>query len=119
MVVSSDPDNELQSREDADESAEENHAHDGVYTCPDIGIHEENDVVSAFGVKAGVPAVLLGAYQGASQAVFQPPHMGHPVTYSGLNCQTHMVDSSYHLCGSNIMGMPNSVPVIVYWLYHR
>ncbi len=49
----------------------------------------------ASGARAGAPVVLLGAYQGASQPVFQPAFMGHQVAYSGLSGQTHVVGSDY------------------------
>ena len=40
------------------------------------------------------PAILLGAYQGVSEAASHLIYISHPVAYSGLNGQTHAVDSN-------------------------
>ncbi len=81
MWVSTYPDDPLKIWTDMDESADEHHTQYGVGTC----IRGVNSVFGASGARAGAPAVLLGAYQGASQPVFQPAYMGHPIAYSGLN----------------------------------
>ncbi len=62
-------------RTDTDESADEHHTRYGVGT----DIRGDNGVFGASGARAGAPAVLLGTYQDASQPVFQPSYMGHPV----------------------------------------
>ncbi len=56
--------------------------------------------------------MLLGAYQGTSQPVFQPAYMGHPVAYSGLNGQTHVVVSDYCTGIPSIAGVPISAAVV-------
>ena len=56
--------------------------------------------------------MLLGAYQGASQPVFQPAYVGHPVAYSGLNGQTHVEGSDYCTGVPSIAGMPIGAPVV-------
>ncbi len=86
-------------RTDTDESADEHHMRYGVST----GIRGDNDVFGASGARAGAPAVLLAAYQGASQPVFQSAYMGHPVAYIG---QTQVVGSDYCPGVPQIAGMP-------------
>ena len=64
------------------------------------------------GARAGAPAVLLGTYQGASQPVFQPPHMVHPVVYGDLNGQNHVVGSNYYPGVPHVTGMLINVPAV-------
>ncbi len=56
--------------------------------------------------------MLLGAYQGASQPVFQPAYMGHPVAYSGLSGQTRVVGSDYCTGIPSIAGVPISALMV-------
>ena len=107
MGVSTYPDDPLNIRTDTDESADEHHTLYGVGT----GIRRDNGVFGASGARAGAPAVLLDAYKGASQPVFQPAYMGHPVAYIGVNGQTHVVGSDYCSGDPQIAGMPISAPV--------
>ncbi len=101
-------DDPLYIRTDTDESGDEHHTRYGVGT----GIRGDNSVFGASGAGAGAQAVLLGAYQGASQPVFQPAYMGHPVAYSSLNGQTTVVGSDYCTGILSITGMPISAPVV-------
>ncbi len=106
--VSTYSDDPLYIRTDTDESRDEHHTRYGVGT----GIRGDNGVFGASGARADAPAVLLGAYQGASQSVFQPAYMGHPMAYSGLNGQTHDVGSDYCKGVPSIAGVPISAPVV-------
>ncbi len=101
-------DDPLHIRTDTDESRDEHHTRYGVGT----GIQGNNGVFGASGARAGTQAVLLCAYQGASQPVFQPAYMGHPVAYSGLNGQTNIVGSDYCTGIPSIAGVPISAPVV-------
>ncbi len=58
-------DDPLYIRTDTDESGDEHHTRYGVGT----GIREDNRVLGSSGARAGAPAVILGAYEGASQPV--------------------------------------------------
>ncbi len=102
------PDNKLMFRTDTDESADEHHMRYGVST----DIRGDNGVFGTSGARAEAPAVLLDAYQGASQPVFQPSYMGHPVAFSGLNGQARVVDSSYRSGVRQVTGMPISAPAV-------
>ncbi len=97
-------DDPLHIRTDTDESGDEHHTRYGVGT----GIRGDNGVFGTSGARAGAQAVLLGAYQGASQPVFPPAYMGHPVAYSGLNGRTNIVGSDYCTGIPSIAGMPIS-----------
>ncbi len=92
---------------DTDESGDEHHTQYGVGTS----IRGDNSVIGASGPRAGAQAVLLGAYQGASQPVFQPAYMGHSVAYSNLNGQTNVVGSDYCTDVLSVAGVPISAPV--------
>ncbi len=106
--VSTYSDDPFHIRTDTDEFGDEHHTRYGVGT----GIRGDNGVFGASGARAGAPAVLLGAYQGASQPVFQPAYMRHPVAYSGLNGQTHIVGSDYCTGIPSIAGVPVSASVV-------
>ncbi len=106
--VSTYPDDPLMIWTDTDESADEHHTRYGVSTS----IRGDNGVFGASGARAGAPAVLSGAYQGASKPVFQPTYMGHPVAYSGLNGQTPVVGSDYCPGVPQIAEMPISALVV-------
>ncbi len=108
MGVSTYSDDPFHIRTDMDESGDEHHTRYGVGT----GVRGDNGVFCASGARAGAPAVLLGAYQGASQAVFQPACIGHPVAYSGLSGQTHVVGSDYCIGVPSIAGVPITTPVV-------
>ncbi len=59
--VSTYPDDPLNIQTDTDESADEHHTRYGV----DTNIRGDNGVFGTSGARAGAPAVLLSAYQGA------------------------------------------------------
>ncbi len=106
--VSTYSDDLYHTRRDTDESGDEHHTRYGVGT----GVRGDNGVFGTSGARAGAPAVLLGAYQGASQPVFQPAYMGYPVAYSGPNGQTHVVSSDYCTGVSSTAGVPIGAPVV-------
>ena len=95
--VSTYPDDPLHIRTDIDESGDKHHTQYRVGT----GIRVDNGVFGTSGARAGAPAVL-----------FQPAYMGHPVAYSGLNGQTHVVRSDYCVGVPSIAGVPISAPVV-------
>ncbi len=106
--VSTCSDDPLHIRTDTDESGDEHHTQYGVGT----GIRGDSGVFGTSGARVGAQAVLLGAYQGASQPVFQPAYMGHSVAHSGLNGQTNVVGSDYCMGVPSVAGVPISAPVV-------
>ncbi len=74
-------------------------------------IQGDNGVFGVSSARAGAPSGLLGAYQGASQPVFQS-HIGYPMAYSGLNGQSHVVGSNYHPGILHLTRIPISVPTV-------
>ncbi len=94
--------------DDTDESVDGHHTRYGVSTS----IQGDNGVFGASAARAGALTVLLGTYQRTSQPVFQPAYMGHPMVYSSLNGQTHVVGSDYCPGFPQIAGMPISASFV-------